>query len=242
VISTVDPESRHIHKTVHSYRDGYKAHLAIEPDTGLVTAVALTPGNVGDGTVAAALLAGEEPGLEVYADSAYGSGQTRAELRALGHDSVIKPMPLQTAVPGGFSRDDFIVDHRARTVTCPAGHTVTMTAANNAVFGTRCHGCPLRSRCTNAKHGRTIHLRDHDDELEFGRVAWRDQVLRDHYRQHRPMVERTIAWLVARGHRRLRYQGTQRNRIWLAHRAAAINLQRLLNLGLTSNRDTKFAI
>ena len=37
------------------------------------------------------------------------------------------------------------------------------------------------------------------------------------------MVERGIAWLV-RGSRRLRYRGTDRNRLWLAHRAAAVNL------------------
>ena len=49
------------------------------------------------------------------------------------------------------------------------------------------------------------------------------------------MVERTLAWLVRPG-RRVAYRGTARNRIWLAHRAAAINLQRLLNLGLTHDR------
>jgi len=43
VISTVDPESRHMHKSVSSYRDGYKAHVAVEPETGLITATALTP-------------------------------------------------------------------------------------------------------------------------------------------------------------------------------------------------------
>jgi hypothetical protein len=37
VISTVDPETRHVHKTRHAYRDGYKAHIAVEPHTGLVT-------------------------------------------------------------------------------------------------------------------------------------------------------------------------------------------------------------
>jgi len=31
IVSTIDPESRHIHKSVSSYRDGYKAHFAIEP-------------------------------------------------------------------------------------------------------------------------------------------------------------------------------------------------------------------
>src|SRR5438445_515524 len=38
VISTVDPEARHMHKSRHEYRDGYKAHLAVEPETGIITA------------------------------------------------------------------------------------------------------------------------------------------------------------------------------------------------------------
>ena len=42
MISVVDPEARHAHKTVHRRQDGFKAHLAVEPDTGLVTACQLT--------------------------------------------------------------------------------------------------------------------------------------------------------------------------------------------------------
>ena len=45
IISTVDPEARHMHKSRSEYRDGYKAHIAIEPETGLVTATTLTPAN-----------------------------------------------------------------------------------------------------------------------------------------------------------------------------------------------------
>ena len=45
------------------------------------------------------------------------------------------------------------------------------------------------------------------------------------------MVERTIAWLV-HGNRKLRYRGVTKNNLWLHHRAAAINLRRLLALGL----------
>ena len=44
-------------------------------------------------------------GLEVYGDSAYGSGEARAAYRDAGHDTVIKPKPLQPAVPGGFTLD-----------------------------------------------------------------------------------------------------------------------------------------
>ena len=45
------------------------------------------------------------------------------------------------------------------------------------------------------------------------------------------MVERSIAWIV-RGNRRLRYRGTIKNDWWLHHRVAAINLKRLITLGL----------
>src|SRR5213593_4249843 len=102
VISTVDPESRHMHKSQSTYRDGYKAHVAVEPDTGIITAAALTPANAPDGPTGVAMLEREDSGLEVLADSAYGSGQTRAALAKARHRPVIKPIPLRRAVPGGF--------------------------------------------------------------------------------------------------------------------------------------------
>ena len=46
------------------------------------------------------------------------------------------------------------------------------------------------------------------------------------------MVERAIAWLVADGHRRVRFRGVERNQLGLSLRIAAINLRRLINLGL----------
>ena len=55
------------------------------------------------------------------------------------------------------------------------------------------------------------------------------------YRKHRPMVERSIAWITAKGNRRLRYRGVSKNNAWLHHRTAALNLRRLLNLGLQAN-------
>jgi hypothetical protein len=49
VISTVDPQARHARKTSAQRRDGYKAHIAVEPESGLVTECALTTANVPDG-------------------------------------------------------------------------------------------------------------------------------------------------------------------------------------------------
>jgi hypothetical protein len=57
VISTVDPEARHGHKTAARGFDGYKGHIAIDPDTEIITAVETTAGNVADGSVAKELIA-----------------------------------------------------------------------------------------------------------------------------------------------------------------------------------------
>lgn len=234
VISTADPEARHMHKSVSEYRDGYKAHVAVEPETGLITAAALTPANAADGPTGVKLLAAEQPGLQVLADSAYGSGETRAALRTAKHHQAIKPIPLRRAIPGGFDRDDFVIDHAASTATCPAGHTVSITTKGNAMFGRHCNaGCPLRGRCTTAKDGRTLRITEHDAELVEARRAWHAGDFAADYRRWRPMVERSIAWLVTRGHRRVRYRGVERNQHGLALRVAAINLRRLVNLGLT---------
>jgi IS5 family transposase len=237
-ISTVDPDSRHMHKSVSSYRDGYKAHVAVEPETGIITACTLTPANAADGLTGVRLLAGEAPGLQVLADSAYGSGETRVAIRHARHHAAIKAIPLRPTVPGGFDRDDFVIDHTARTATCPAGHTVPIAPKGTATFGTRCTGCPLRSKCTTSKTGRALLIREHDAELVAARQAWANGDLTTDYRRWRPMVERSIAWLVNHGHRRVRYRGTTRNNHGLSLRVAALNLRRLVNLGLDHHNGT----
>ena len=235
-ISTVDPETRHMHKSRSSYRDGYKAHIAVEPSTGLITACDLTPANEGDGPTGIGLLAAEKTGLDVLADSAYGSGESLAKLADNGHRILIKPWPLAPNPNLGddqFCRDDFVIDYTARTVTCPNGVTTHITSSGVATFKAKCRGCPLRSRCTTATAGKTFTVSPHDKHLAANRATWRtDTDLIADYRQHRPMVERTIAWLVANGHRRCRYRGVARNKIALSTRAAAVNLKRLINLGL----------
>jgi len=155
VVSTNDPESRHTHKSDHSYRDGYKAHVATEPDTGLVTDCDLTPGNTADAEAAPDLVADEPEGTEVVGDSAYGTGEFRDHLERSAKAAVIKPPPLRPAVPGGFDLDDFEIDTEAATMTCPAGITVTLSAQGRARFGANCGACPLRARCTTARAGRS---------------------------------------------------------------------------------------
>ncbi|MFY1668983.1 IS1182 family transposase [Plantactinospora sp. WMMB334] len=244
VISVVDPQARHVHKTVHHRQDGFKGHVAVEPDTGLFTGADLTEaaGTDNHEAVVGLNLLAHDPDLssvedlEVLGDTAYGTGEARAGLTAAGHTPIIKPAPLRPAVEGGFTIDDFTVDELAGTVTCPNGLIRRLTAKRTATFGAGCRGCPLRQRCTTAKDGRSISLHPHDQVLRAARARWAsNQHLRDTYRRHRPMVERSIAWLIGpKGRcRKLRYRGTAANAWWLRTRIAGLNLRRLLNLGLT---------
>jgi hypothetical protein len=238
VVSTVDPESRHVHKSRHRRQDGYKAHVAVEPGTGLFTGGRLTKAAGEDNheaVVGLDLLAGEDGGLQVLGDTAYGTGQARADLAAAGHTAIIKPGPLRPAVPGGFTIDDFTTDEQAGTVTCPNGMTRRITRTRHVIFGAACTSCPLRPRCTTSAQGRTLELHPHDALLRQARRDWAARAdLRDTYRQHRPMVERSIAWLIGPKYRcrQLRYRGVSKNNQWLQLRITALNLRRMINLGL----------
>jgi IS5 family transposase len=310
VISTVDPQARHTRKSQSNRKDGYRAHMVAEPETGLITDEALTmaagadnsdaalaqqfltqdeqggdeqggapsgdgptaadpaPGSGGDTadetttsdnaatgdpaeSAAAAQAAahdrapagsnaagsnGQAQALSWYGDSAYGTGELRGEIERAGHHAVIKPKPVQPAVPGGFTIDDFTVDEDSGTVTCPAGQTRPLSATRTVTFGALCRDCPVRAACTTAKAGRTMVLHERDDLLRAARVDWAaDPALREDYRTYRPNVERTVSQVATQSGRRikLRYRGTTKNNAWLKYRTAALNLRNLIGRGLT---------
>jgi hypothetical protein len=213
--------------------------VAIEPDTGLFTGGRLTQACGEDNheaVIGLELLDHEDGELEVLGDSAYGTGDARAALADQGHTAVIKPGPLRPAVADGFTIDDFTVDDQANTVTCPNGVTRRITPRRNVTFGAACRSCPLRQRCTTSKTGQTLNLHPHHTLLRQARRDWIDNTQLCHtYRQHRPMVERSLAWLIGpKGRcRKLRYRGTPHGDLWLHLPMAGLNLRRLLNLGLT---------
>ncbi|WP_285691743.1 IS1182 family transposase [Actinoplanes sp. NBRC 103695] len=248
VISTVDPDARHTRKSPEARRDGYRAHVAADPDTGIITDEQLTKASGvdnSDAAIAAQFLTGDPTtttgggsssgsGRQWYADSAYSTAELRTAIRQAGHEAVIKPKPLQSAVPGGFTLDDFTV-HDDTTVTCPAGHTRTITPKRTVTFGAVCRTCPLRERCTTSKTGRGLVLHEHDALLRQARQDWKtNPTLPQRYRRHRPNIERVIAHVATHAGRRLklRYRSVSANNAWLKRRTAALNLRNLTNHGL----------
>ena len=328
VISTVDPEARHARKSRSRRRDGYKAHICAEPDTGLITAVELTTADTSDAQVGPRLLQQDptaphnttdtdttdtdttdtgsdtadttdtgsdttdttdtdtgsdttdttdtdtgsdttdttdtdgsdttdtdtgsdttdtgsdsdtadvgDVGAEgfvglVLADSAYASGEALDAFAAAGYGTAIKPIDRKPRIAGGFTRDDFTIDSDAQTVTCPAGHTKAIKSGA-ARFGALCGGCPLRARCTTAAAGRSVTVDEHHQRRQANKTRFAQPATQAAYRRHRPMAERSIAWLTRNKARRVPYRGVAANHLWLTTRAAAVNLTRLTNLGIT---------
>jgi hypothetical protein len=256
VISTVDPDARHGHKTSARGFDGYKGHVAVDPDSELITATTVTAGNVGDGQAVAALLAAElaepqtsdpsedeerpampEEPLSVYGDSAYGAGSVLDALEQA--DAQIMCKVQAPNAPGGrFAKDAFAIDLEAGTVTCPAGQTAALRQVKDghiAHFARACQGCPLAERCTTSADGRSIHVGLYEQQLTRARARQTNPAWKADYTATRPKVERKISHLMRRRHggRRARVRGHTKVDADFNLLAAAVNLARLATLGVT---------
>ena len=156
LISTVDVEARHGHKSRARTFDGYKSHFSVDPDEELITNVAVTAANTADREVIDELLdqpgtdvggatgsATGEPAASTGADHGSGSqgGAKTKDFEVYGDSAyadgatldgqAARGHDMRTKVPpvrnaNGFSKDQFSIDLAAGTVTCPARHTVTI--------------------------------------------------------------------------------------------------------------------
>lgn len=160
----------------HRSFDGYKGHLAIDPDSEIITDTEVTPGNTGDAEPAPNLISdlidpptadpGTAPGGDpaVYGDAAYGAGEVLHPLHDAGIDIKTK-VQAPNALGGTFTKDKFTIDLTTGTVTCPNRVTITIRPitgharhAGQADFGTACTDCPLRPQCATSKTGRHVSI------------------------------------------------------------------------------------
>ena len=248
VISTVDPQARHGHKTAAHGFDGYKAHVAVDPDSEVICAAEVSVATVGDAAVAPTLLGdltpesqggGQPARAVVYGDSAYGTGAHLAWLEQQRFTPMVKTQ-LPTASGGRFAKDRFRIDLAAGTVTCPARVTMAIRPARRgggqARFGVACSVCPLRQVCTSSLGGRVVAVHPREAELAIARSRQRDPAWLADYRSTRPRVERKLAHLLRRRHggRRARVRGLVRVAQDFRLLAAAVNLARFTSLGVRS--------
>jgi hypothetical protein len=244
VISTVDPEARHGHKTAARGFDGYKGHVAVEPDSEVITATEVTAGNVGDAAVATKLTAdvlnesaaSAESPVEIYGDASYGTADVVEHIEQASAEANVKVQAAPPPRKGLFSQDEFKVDESAGTVRCPNGVLVQLRRGKDgygqASFGTHCADCPLRAHCTTSKSGRIIRTHPKYETIQRARARQRDPQWKAKYRAIRPKVERKLSHMMRRRHggRRARVRGRARIAQDFRLLGAAVNLNRLATL------------
>ena len=229
IISVVDEEMRHGHKTTSAKTDGYKTHLMTPNVTSdqprLVTSVVVTGANVPDGDVVGELVAertyltGAAP-KQMMGDTAYGSEAVQERVREVSKEtSVVAPVPPAVNKAGHFSKSDFVIDTDAHTVTCPAGHTISYVPKKprpnmkpkQVVFmdEAKCQECPLRAQCVNGKGPRSIRVRADEKQVQEKRAKQRTSEWTEHYRE-RSRVEHVNENMVRHGGREARYFGKRK--------------------------------
>jgi hypothetical protein len=265
----VAKQARHGHKTSARGFDGYKGHIALDPDSEIITATEVTAANAGDAEPAESLLddmLDEDEGIrepavpsqpvggdadaqdmkrspppkrEVYGGASYGTAAIVERLESADSAPYVKVQPPSMR-DGKFAQDKFNIDLEAATVRCPAGQTVELRpqqgGSSHAIFAPYCSDCPLRDACTASKHGRTINVHPKHETLHRARQEQSDPEWNNRYQHTRPKVERKLAHMMRRRHggRRARVRGRVRVGHDFALLAAAVNLQRLAALGVSS--------
>lgn len=229
--SVHDAEMRHGRKSAAQRFDGYKAQMAVDTASQLITAVAVLPGNAPDVSQALTVLDQTEETTgceveEVLADAAYGSGATRQAFVEAGRPLIAKVGVITNQ--GYFAKTDFQVDLDAGTCRCPA-QRVTFDLRGGPTnrrfqFAAEvCGACPLRPRCVRGRGGRTVSVHPQERLLQQARAFQASPAFRP-YRALRQVVEHRFARLTQLGIRQARYRGTSKTLFQLAMAAAVANL------------------
>ncbi len=236
-ISIEDEEMRHGRKSRSKRFDGYKEHIARDLDVPAILACAVTPANRPEEEGARPIADDiERQGLvlqEAHIDRAYVNSPVMTEILKRGGEVFAKPWALRPARAGLFSKADFRINLRARTVTCPAGEVESFEPGGDTVhFDPEvCGACPVRANCTLAASGKGRSVSVAADEAQqrkyrklqtspSGRLALRARVA----------VEHSLAHIAARKGQQARYLGVRKNLFDLRRASAIQNLEALFRI------------
>jgi transposase len=247
LFSAVDPEAR-VGKH-GEYFAGYLLDLAMDPDSELITAVNVLPGNGPEAADAAALIAQEEQaqGNDVASLSMDGIGYNGPVLRelsdpgGLGLDvSVPAPQPVARTTYGPERFSLRVIDEQTAELTCPNGQSTRRRRRNRQGTSYRyefrkgqCGTCPLRGECLQnpaSRRGRVVDVNDYAAEYRRVEEKARSPQYERTRAEHRK-VERKLGE-VARHHggRHARYWGQAKVLIQAALTALVVNVKRMIKL------------
>jgi hypothetical protein len=224
-ISIEDGEMRHGRKSKSSRIDGYKRHLAVDVDTKLILAAAVTPANRPEGEAACALfddVLRQGRAIEhLHIDRAYLTDDYVLAHRFWGMEVHAKAFAPRN--DGRFTKADFAFDFDERRITCPAGQSVGFRPGTVVRFPEgACAACALRDGCTTAS-ARSIAVHREEQMLVELRARQKTPDGRAALRR-RTVVEHCLARVGHGQGRRARYLGARKNLYDVRRHAAIANL------------------
>ena len=232
--SATDPDQRHGRKSKSKRFNGHKGTVAVDMDSQILVDVEVLAGNAPDaqGALEQTRRVEEATGQKVettVGDCAYGSGQTRQEFADKERTLIAKAPQEAVRADGHFGKGAFAIDVEAGRVVCPAGHEAALVSTGQEGgkvygFGAVCQGCALRSACTSARQGRTIHLHAQEALLQAARAYQRSEEGKAQLRA-RVVAEHRLARLGQLGMGQARYKGRQKTRFQLMIAATIANLR-----------------
>jgi hypothetical protein len=241
--SATDPQQRHGRKSKSKRFTGSKASVAVDVQSGLILATDVLAGDVADATdvlplVEQAQINSEAVIDETIGDCAYGDGATRQAFKDAGKKLVAK-VPTSSGNGALFAKSVFRIELPVEgslefaKVTCPGGAVADRlsTQADGGVtfyFDEFCSGCALRSKCTQSKHGRSVHIHAQERLLQEAQKLQATPDGRAKLRR-RLTVENSLARLSHLGIGQARYVGRAKTAFQLAVAATVANLRRTWN-------------
>jgi transposase len=245
LLSPVDPDARLGKKASHSW-PGYKAHIVMEEETGIITGVETTPANATDGSQLKPMLKEQEKvhslkPQELTADKAYDWGEN---LESLANNRTIANIALSKvnhrSGAGYFTVDDFLYDPENVKLMCPAGHISTScyseTLYNNKsgysfqFKSSLCNVCPLKAKCVKNNRGRRVYISYYEPYFRMARERLATEEGKEAYR-NRYKIEQKMADLTRYcGLRRCRYRGIDRAEIHTLLATTVCNIKRMVKL------------
>lgn len=230
-ISIEDAQMRHGRKSRSVRVDGYKRHVLHDLDSGLVRAVGITAANVPEASVTEAIqvdLVAQQVQLgELHIDRAYLTSSLVRE-RSADLEIYCKAWPVRNGTR--FLKTVFALDWDQQRIRCPNQYEMRFEPGETVHFPAEvCAACPLRERCTNSLHGRSVSI--HPEEALLGELRERQLTPAGRTKlRERVAVEHTLAHLGHWQGRRARYRGARKNLFDLRRCAVVHNLHVIARL------------
>ncbi len=243
LVSVHDPQMRHGRKSASRRFDGHKEVIAVDPESQLIVAATVLPGNAQDHEQALDVVEQAERNAavaveETIGDCAFGAGPTRQAF-ADAERVLVATVP-QRRDQDFFPKDDFQIDLTTMTCTCPAGQAcqTVVSISSGKRYGApgvplrafrfdaaRCDVCPLRPACVRARpgHGRLVMLHPNEALLQQARAFQKSPAFAP-YRKLRQVAEHRLARLMQLGMRQARYVGRTKTWFQLFLAATVANL------------------